>query len=413
MSYTLDDCERARGDFPALARTLDDQPLAFLDSPGGTQVPQAVIDAIADGYRRCNVNVGGAFETSREAGTALYEARAAIADFLGAPSSREISFGANMTTLNFALSHALGRRLRVGDEIVITQLDHEANRGPWLKLAERGAQIREVRLTPDGRLDVAEFARAVTPRTRIVALGLASNALGTVTAVHGVRELCREVSALLVCDAVHYAAHFPVDVVALDCDFLLCSAYKFYGPHVGILYSRPGLLDTLDTDCLRTQKQEAPYRIETGTLNHPALLGVTAAIDYLARWGTGATRRARLRSAMAAIGRYEHDLAVRYTSALAALTGVRCWGPPLMETHRAPTVSITLEACTAEQAASRLGAQGLQVWHGHFYAMGVLEALDLVRRGGLLRTGFALYNTAREVDRLVAGIAALVSERHA
>ncbi|MGD9601510.1 MAG: cysteine desulfurase-like protein [Gammaproteobacteria bacterium] len=407
MSFSSADCARARRDFPALARDFDGQPLAFLDSPGGTQVPQPVIDAIAHGYRTCNVNVGGAFATSEEVAAAVTAARAAAADLLGASSPDTISFGANMTTLNFALAHALGRRLQPGDEIIVTALDHEANRGPWLTLAERGAVIREVPLQADGTLNPEDFARRLNARTRIVALGLASNALGTVPDVRAVRALCRGTGAVLVCDAVHYAAHFPVDVAALDCDFLLCSAYKFYGPHVGLLYSRPGLLDALDTDCLRTQKQTAPYRIETGTLNHPAVMGVTAAVDYLARFGTGDSRRTRLQDAMQAIGAYEHALAARYARAVASLRGVRRWGPELAVSPRAPTVSITLAGHRPESVARTLAAAGIQVWHGHFYALRVLESLDLVAAGGLLRTGFALYNTDEEVDRLVASLARL------
>lgn len=405
MSYTTADCQRARADFPALARCLGPHQLAFLDGPGGTQVPNSVIAAITDGYHRCNVNVGGMFATSHEIVAELAQARTAVADFLGA-DPREISFGANMTTLNFALSHALARRFKPGDGIVITELDHEANRGPWLKLAALGFGISEVRLDPDGRLDMDDFARKITARTRIVAVGLASNALGTVTTLAPIRERCRQVGALLVCDAVHYAAHFPVDVRALGCDFLLCSAYKFYGPHVGILYSRLGLLDELDTDTLRTQNQAAPYRIETGTLNHPALMGVTAAIDYIASWGTGATRRARILDAMANFANYEHELAHYYYTGVRALRGVTVWGPGFDLAPRAPTVSITL-GITAAEAASALAKLGLQVWAGHFYALRVLEAFNLVTRGGLLRTGFALYNTREEVDRLLTGIASI------
>ncbi|MSR15906.1 MAG: cysteine desulfurase-like protein [Gammaproteobacteria bacterium] len=408
MPYTATECARARQDFPALARRHGEHTLAFLDGPGGTQVPNRVIDAISEGYRRCNVNVGGMFDTSLEVVEEVAKARHAIADFLGAPSPAEISFGPNMTTLNFALSHALARALVPGDEIVITQLDHEANRGPWLKLAERGCVVREVRLGPDGCLDPDNFARQVTSRTRIIAIGLASNSLGTVTALALARSLARMVGAWLVCDAVHYAAHFPLDVQALDCDFLLCSAYKFYGPHIGVLYSRPGLLDQLQTDCLRTQKQEAPYRIETGTLNHPTLMGVTAAIDYLATWGNGTTRRTQLLSAMGVLASYEHDLARYYASEVSKFPGVRIWGPPLDPGPRAPTVSITLEGIPATQAATHLASLGIQVWAGHFYAVRVLEAYDLVK-DGLLRTGFAMYNTREEVDRLVQGLRQLVA----
>lgn len=404
MSYTSDDCRRARQDFPALSLVHKTHPVAFLDGPGGTQVPQVVIDTLADGYRRCNVNVGGTFATSLAVMDEVARARQAVADFLGAASPQQISFGANMTSLNFALSRAIGRSLTPGDEIVITALDHEANRGPWLKLAERGVRVREVAISRDGTLAEADILAAITPRTRVVALGLASNALGTVTAASAVRVRTGEVGALLVCDAVHYAAHFAVDVQALDCDFLLCSAYKFYGPHIGILYSRSGALDALDTDCLRTQKQDAPYRIETGTLNHPALMGVTAAVDYLAGWGSGATRRAKLIDAMTAIAAYEHTLAEYYWRQVQTIPGVTLWGPPFDVAARAPTVSITLDGVTATEAAQQLADDGLQIWQGHFYALRVLESFDLVDRGGLLRTGLALYNTRSEIDRLLLGI---------
>jgi len=285
MTFTEADCLRSRGDFPALERTVDDRPIAYLDGPAGTQVPRAVIDAITCYYEKCNANSHGEFVTSRESDLLVHETREAAAAFLGAPSWREVSFGQNMTTLAFSLSRALVREWQPGDEVVITQLDHEANRGPWLSLEERGIVVREVAVQPDGRLDYSDLERKVTSRTRLVALGLASNALGTVNDVAYARRLASSVGAYLLLDAVHYAAHFPVDVTALDTDFLLCSAYKFYGPHVGLLYCRPGLLDRLRTDKLRVQEDEAPFKIETGTLNHAALAGVKAAIEYIASWG--------------------------------------------------------------------------------------------------------------------------------
>jgi cysteine desulfurase family protein (TIGR01976 family) len=407
MPYTPSDCRRARADFPALARSVNGHSVAFLDGPGGTQVPQAVLDAIHTAYVERNANFDGMFQTSIDVGNALAGARAAMADFLGAASGAAISFGANMTTLNFALSHALVRALRPGDEILITELDHEANRGPWLKLRERGIVVREVALRPDGLLDHDDFAAQVGPRTRVVALGMASNALGTVTDVAHARSLCDDVGAWLVLDAVHYAAHFPLDVAALGADFLLCSAYKFYGPHIGVLYARPGLLDELDTDRLRTQKQYAPYRIETGTLNHAAIAGVAAAVDYLAGFGAGSSRRARITSAMHDIHNYEMALAGRYHEAVRELDGVRVYGPGFDAGPRTPTVSITCGQRTPEQLATFLAERGLQVWHGHFYAMKVLEVLGLAERGGLLRVGFSLYNDDDEVDRLIEALSIL------
>lgn len=407
MSYTAADCQRSRKDFPALSRRVNGIPLAHLDGPGGTQVPSRVIEAITQGYYRCNTNVGGMFTTSLEVTAAVQATREAIADYLGAPSTSEISFGPNMTTLNFALSHALARGMRRGEEVVITQLDHEANRGPWLKLQTHGITIREAGLKPDGTLDLDDLARQVNVKTRVIAIGMASNALGTVTDITAARALAREVGAYLVLDAVHHAAHFPLDVVALDCDFLLCSAYKFYGPHIGILYARPGLLAQLDTDRLRTQKQEAPYRIETGTQNHPALLGVTAALEYLAQFGEGATRRERLVSAMTGISAYEHELGEYYYRQVRELPGVTVWGPAFGTAPRAPTVSITLDGRVAADVAHALSRHGLMVWSGHFYALRVLEVYDIVNRGGLIRTGISMYNTREEIDRLLAALETL------
>ena len=401
--FTATDCARSRQDFPSLARTFNGLPLAFLDGPAGTQVPEPVIAAMADYYRTSNANAHGEFPTSRETDVLVHAAREAAAAFLGAPSGREISFGQNMTTLTFALSHALVREMAPGDEIVITQLDHEANRGPWLHLRERGIVVREVALRPDGRLDPEDFARQVTARTRLVALGLASNALGTVNDAALARRLSREAGAWLLLDAVHYAAHLPVDVVALDADFLLCSAYKFYGPHVGILYTRPGLLERLRTDKLCVQEDEAPFRIETGTLNHAALVGVKAAVEYIASWGEGGTPRERILSAMEGIAGYEHGLGLRYYDNVRRIPGVTVWGTDFSG-PRAPTVSITIDGVLPLAAARALGERGLQVWDGHFYALRAIEVLGLAERGGVIRTGLAMYNTAEEIDRLLAAV---------
>jgi cysteine desulfurase family protein (TIGR01976 family) len=393
-----------RKDFPALERTVNGHPLAYLDGPGGTQVPQAVMDAIAKYYRTCNSNTHGAFATSEESDAVIQQAREAMAAFLGAPSWREISFGANMTTLNFALSHALGRAMQAGDEAVVTQLDHEANRGPWLGLRERGVVVREVALRPDGTLDPEDMARQITRKTRVVALGYASNALGTVNNLPLARKLSKAVGAWLVVDAVHYAPHFPLDVVELDVDFLLCSAYKFYGPHVGILYSRPGLLDCLKTDRLSTQDGAAPYRIETGTLNHAALAGVTAAVEYATGCGTGAGLREKLLSAKRDIAAWEREVALHYFEGVRRIPGVTVRGPDFAVSHRAPTVSITLDGVTPADAAKHLGRLGLAVWDGHFYAARAIEVLGLAESGGVLRTGISMYNTPAEIDRLLAGI---------
>ena len=409
MAFDERAARAARADFPALSRTSGSEPLVWFDGPGGTQVPQVVIDAVSGAYGSCNVNLGGSFATSRDAGDVVQAAREAIADFIGAPSPADISIGANMTTLNFALAHAIGRQLAPGDEIVITALDHEANRGPWLGLARLGVSVREARMTAHGSLDLDHLAGLVNARTRLIAVGIASNALGSVTDFAPVRALAREVGALTVVDAVHYAPHLPLDVVSLDCDFLLCSAYKCYGPHVGLLYSRGGLLDTLEPDRLCVQAQHAPHRIETGTPNIAALAGVRAAIDYLAALGVGPTRRARLVDTMNDLAAYEHRLATQYAQGIEGLAGITRHGPPLDAWPRAPTVSFARSGGVAA-IATALGARGIQVWHGHFYARRAVECLGLLEQGGLLRVGFALYNTPEEVTRLVSCLRELTRE---
>jgi cysteine desulfurase family protein (TIGR01976 family) len=406
MSFTEDDNLRARRDFPALIKNPQ---LAFLDGPGGSQVPQVVIDTLADFYATCNVNTHGKFAPSQEVDRRMVLARETLAAFLGAESADCISFGQNMTTLNYSLSAAIGKTLKPGDEVLITQLDHEANRGPWLRLEERGAKIQEVRLLPSGLLDYDDMAAKISSRTRIFALGASSNALGTVNDVALARRLTQATGTLLVVDAVHYAPHFPLDVRALGVDFLLCSGYKFYGPHVGVLYSRPGALDALATDRLLVQDPKAPYRIETGTLNHAAIDALRAAVDYIAGWGSGATLRARIVDAMNGISAYEHTLAKFYFDAVKRIAGVEIWGPAFDSRTRAPTVSITLNKASAADAAAALAARDICVWDGNFYAQRALDVLNLNERGGLLRTGISMYTTREELRRLIAGIEALVS----
>jgi cysteine desulfurase family protein (TIGR01976 family) len=408
MPYTAAHALRSRKDFPALQKAHGPVELAYLDGPAGSQVPAAVVEAIADFYATCNVNTHGNFPPSQEADRRMQAARETVAAFLGAASADCISFGQNMTTLNYSLSHAIGRTLKGGDgdadEVLITALDHEANRGPWLALQERGIRVREVRLLESGKLDLDDMAAKITPRTKLFALGASSNALGTVNDIALARRLTREVGALLLIDGVHYAPHFPLDVAAMDADFLLCSAYKFYGPHVGVLYSKPGALDRLPTDRLKVQDTASPYRIETGTLNHAAIHGVRAAIDYLAGWGTGTTLRERIVDAMTGIGEYEHQLAGAYYDGVRRIRGVRVWGPDFGTRARAPTVSITLEKHTAAEAATELGSQGLCVWDGDFYAARPVEVLGLAERGGLLRTGISMYTTDSDVRRLLTAI---------
>ncbi len=308
-----------------------------------------------------------------------------------------------MTTLNYALSAAIGHTLKPGDEVLITQLDHEANRGPWLRLQERGMIVQEVRLLPSGVLDLADMAAKITARTKVFALGASSNALGTVNDLKLARRLTNEVGALLVIDAVHYAPHFSLDVKSLGMDFLLCSGYKFYGPHVGVLYSRPGALDRLPTERLSVQDPAAPYRIETGTLNHAAIDALRAAVEYLASWGQGSSLRERLVDAMTGIAAYEHGLAKFYHDSVREMRGVQVWGPDFSQRSRAPTVSITLDKASAAQAATALGKEGICVWDGHFYAARAVQVLGLSDRGGLLRTGVSMYSSREDLAATAGG----------
>ena len=402
------ECLRCREDFPSLRRIINGFPVAYLDGPGGTQVPAAVIDAIGASYRSHNVNTHGNFPVSEELDRTMTEVRAKIAEFLGAGGPDGISIGQNMTSLAFSLSRALSRSIKPGDEVLISALDHEANRGPWRQLADVGAVVREIPLLDSGALDYDAMRVMVTAKTRLLALGCSSNSIGTVNDIALARKLTRDVGALLILDAVHYAPHFPVDVAALDPDFLLCSAYKFYGPHVGILYSRPGALDSLATERLVVQDEHAPYCIETGTLNHPAIEGVAAAINYIASFGGGATRRLALLDAMRAIGTYEHGLATSFWDGLGSMRRVRRFGLPFDSALRAPTVSFTLDGVEAAYAARELGRQGLCVWDGDFYAPSPVRALK-VPGGALIRVGFSMYNTSAESVRLLNAVAALLA----
>jgi cysteine desulfurase family protein (TIGR01976 family) len=395
---------QARSDFPGLERTIGGRPMAFFDGAAGTQVPRAVIDAVSRYYETSNANTGGLFATTIETDEMIEQTRAYVAALLGAPSPRTISFGQNMTTLAFMLSHAFAKMFLPGDEVVITALDHEANRGPWLALERAGVIVREVGMRPDGHLEYDDFERLINPRTRLVAVGMASNALGTVNDIRRIVPYVRAAGARLLLDAVHFAPHLSTDVVAVDADFLLCSAYKFYGPHVGILYSREGLLDELETDRLSTASQTAPGRIETGTLNHAAIAGVHAAIEYIATFGEGEGLRERLVSAMNSIAGHERSLARRYFEGLASIAGAEVHGPDFSGEMRAPTVSITLRGRRAEEVAGELAAEGIAVWNGNFYARRAVELLGLEGRGGMVRSGFFLYNTDDEVDRLLTSV---------
>jgi cysteine desulfurase family protein (TIGR01976 family) len=403
-----------RSQFPALQQHQGGRPVIFFDNPGGTQCPRPVIDAMAGYLESDNANHGGAFATSVRSDAMIADARAAMADFLGASSPCEIVFGANMTSLTFSISRALGRRLSAGDEILVTRLDHDANVAPWLMLAEdRGAVIRWVDIREDDcTLDLRSLEAQLSPRTRVVAVGYASNAVGTINDVRRVVGLAKSAGAISFVDAVQYAPHGPIDAAALGCDFLACSAYKFFGPHVGALYGRLDLLESLDAYKVRPAGSRAPDKFETGTQNHEGLAGTRAAVAYLASLGdaaAGASRRERVLAGMRALQAYEQGLCRRLLEGLARVPGLRIWGitEPSRLDERVPTISFTMERFTPRQIAERLAHAGIFVWSGHFYALALTTRLGLEPSGGLLRVGLAHYNTDDEVDRLIDELRAL------
>ena len=397
-----------RSHFPALSRLHNGKPLVFMDGPGGTQVPTSVINSISDYYKTSNSNTHGVFITTQETDQVMTEMREHVAALLGAENGHTISIGQNMTTLNFALARGIGRLLQPGDEILITQLDHEGNRGPWLSLRERGIIVREVRLQADGTLDYGDMESKLTDRTRLMAMGMASNAIGTVNDIKVARQLTYRTGTWLLLDAVHYAPHFSIDVQAMGCDFLLCSAYKFYGPHVGLLYSRPGLLDGIPTDHLRTAGQAAPDKIETGTLNHAALAGVTQAVRFISELGNGKNLREKLVQAYETIGTHERALAVKLYDGLAALPSVGIVGTPFKSgVLRAPTVSFLHATKSAEAVCRHLAAANICAWDGHFYAQRAIEILGLLESGGVTRLGISAYNTNQEIDAVLEAVASV------
>ncbi len=392
--------------FPALTRKHAGESVAYFDGPGGTQVPRAVADAVADYLLKHNANTHWRYPTSVETDVILAGARASLADLLGADPA-EIAFGANMTTLVFHLARALGRGWGPGDEIVVTELDHHANVAPWRALErERGVTIRTVRLDPaTGTLDPDHLAESITSRTRLLAIGAASNALGTIGDVPAAAALAHRAGALVFVDAVHYAPHALVDVAALGADFLACSAYKFYGPHVGILYGRYDLLASLDVPKLAPASELAPERLETGTLNHEGIAGAAAAVEFLASLGSGDTSRHRLGAAYEALHARGDALVRRLWSGLAGIDGVRLYGPPPGR-PRTPTVAFTVRGLAADDVAVALVQRALFVSSGDFYATTVVERLGLGAQG-LVRAGCACYTTEDEVDRLIEGVRSL------
>lgn len=395
--------DEIRAHFPALDRLYNGRPVAYFDGPGGTQVSRAVVDAIAD-YLYChNANTHWNFPTSNETDEILARAREAWADFLGAAPG-EIIFGANATTLAFHASRALGRTLSAGAEIVVTELDHHANIGPWQVLAQDyGCSVRTVRMdVSTGELDWGDFAAKVTPRTKLVAIGAASNALGTVNDVARAVELAHAVGAFAFVDAVHYAPHYLVDFRALDCDFLVCSAYKCYGPHIGVMACRRELIDALPFAKIAPSPNEAPYRAETGTLNHEGIAGAAAAVDFLASLAPSDSRRVSLAAVFDAVHERSLPLVEAMWTGLSSIDGVTLYGPG-PDAARTSTLGFTVRGVPSSEVAVRLGERAVFVSHGNFYAMTVVERLGLAPEG-LVRAGCACYTTLDEAHRLVAGV---------
>ncbi|HEX7024828.1 MAG TPA: cysteine desulfurase-like protein [Gemmatimonadales bacterium] len=399
--------EAIRSEFPALARKHRGQPVAYFDGPGGTQVPARVAEAMTDYLYHHNANTHWAYPTSVETDALLEQARGAMADFLNA-SPQEIAFGLNMTTLTFHLARALGREWTAGDEVIVTELDHHANVAPWQALArERGIVLRSIPLrVADGTLDLSRLPALLGPRTRLLAVNAASNVLGTITDVAAACAMARQAGVLSFVDAVHAASHVLIDVRAIGCDFLGCSAYKFYGPHVGILFGRKERIERLDLPRLIPAPDTAPERLETGTQNHEGIVGAMAAVDFLASLGSGPTRRARLASAFGELHQRGSALLTRLWEGLSAERRVRLYGP-LPGAPRTPTLSFTVSGMSAQQVAARLADRGVFASHGDFYALTVVERLGLVEEG-LVRAGCAVYTSQEEVDRLIGGVRALL-----
>jgi cysteine desulfurase family protein (TIGR01976 family) len=398
-----------RAQFPALAQKVNGSPVVFLDGPGGTQVPQRVIDAVGDYLARSNANTHGGFPTSRRTDSTIAEARQGMADLLGCDQD-EIVFGPNMTTQTFALSRAIGREVTPGDEVVVTRLDHDANVAPWRALEERGAAVRVVDIhDTDCTLDMDDVARKITPRTRLVAVGYASNAVGTINDVSEVVRLAHAVGAWVFVDAVHYAPHGPMDVRTLDCDFLACSPYKFFAPHMGVLYGKRAHLAKLYPYKVRPASDVSPDRWEIGTQNHEGLAGVAASIDYLAELGrrissVATDRRAALLAAMEAIRRYERELVEQLINGLLKIPGLTIYGilDPARFAWRTPTVAVRLAGgYTPQELAGYLGERGMFTWAGNYYALSLTERLGVESSGGMLRLGLVHYNTAEEVERVL------------
>jgi|CZKH01.1.fsa_nt_gi cysteine desulfurase family protein (TIGR01976 family) len=436
------DISYVRAQFPALTQTVNRHPAAFLDGPGGTQVPQRVIDAISGYLRRDNANTGGAYATSRRTDAMLADARAAMADFLHCGAD-EIVFGPNMTTLTYAMSRAIGRDLGPGDEILATRLDHDANVSPWLALEEKGVTIRWAEIHEENcTLDLADLASKINERTKLIAVGYASNAVGTINPVKEIVRLAHAAGALAYVDAVHYGPHGLIDVAALDCDFLVCSTYKFFGPHMGVLFGKREHLARLRPYKVRPLTDAIPNRWEWGTLNHECIAGISACVDYIADLGRRALtnvgtaapstssgqalgcpssearpadRRSAIVVAFEAIHHYEHGLMNRLILGLQQTPNLKIFGitDPARFAERCPTLALRVINQTAGQTplalATKLGEQGFFTWDGNYYALNLTERLDVEKSGGFLRIGLVHYNTVEEVDRLLAALREMVA----
>jgi cysteine desulfurase family protein (TIGR01976 family) len=411
--------EYVRKQFPAMKRKVNGFPAAYLDGPGGYQVPESVIEAVTDYLINMNANVGHQFETAENTSRMIQNARLIFADFFNC-DWEEVIFGANMTTLNFALAQTLARTLRAGDTVLITEIDHEANRGPWLQLKDRGVAVEDVALDAGScTLDMEDFREKLARRPKVVAVNYASNGVGTINDVREIVRMSHDIGAHTVVDAVHYAAHGPIDIQELDTDFLLCSAYKFFGPHIGVLYAKKDVLSGLRPFNLRTQQQCPPFMMETGTLHHEGIAGAASAVEFIADIGRKfgekpvgrdgerkAGRRDRIVAGLKVFEKYEQVLTTHLIEAVRSeVPKAAVFGPP--EGHpRTSTVSFTLDGYSAKEVAGYLGSRGLFVWDGHFYAIRLVERLGLLERGGLVRVGIAPYNTREELDRLIAALKA-------
>jgi cysteine desulfurase family protein (TIGR01976 family) len=422
MSH-IPDFSSYRSYFPSLQQKVAGQEAIYFDNPGGTQVAQPVIDGIVAYLQTANANTHGAFLTSQRTDALIEAARQGMADLLHAASSSEIVFGPNMTTLTFAFSRAIGKTLQPGDEIVVTVLDHDANVAPWMALQERGIVIRKVDVhAEDVTLDMADFRAKITERTKLVAVGYASNAVGTINDITTIIGWAHEVGALTWIDAVQFAPHGPIDVQALDTDFLVCSSYKFFGPHQGILYGKAEHLERFPAYKVRPASNAAPDRWETGTQNHECLAGLVGVIDYLALLGREQTqhysdqytaysgRQRDLKIAMHAMMEYERGLSAQLIAGLSEIKGTTIYG--ITETARlnwrVPTIICNIAGHTPLELATHLGKNGIFAWDGNYYALGIMERLDLEEHGGALRLGMAHYNTPEEVNRVLDCLEQLV-----